>query len=337
MTSPVNNLFLRLHKWATRQDENFLTESLAVVLEQLLILAPAVGTRLVARLTGGFITLSSDDSSTIEIQPQVEVSQGRPDLEIRSPHRLVWIEVKVESELRTGQLEGYRVLLGESGVEQTRLVLLTRYAEVFQPGDARPDLEIRWFEFADWLEAEIPAAEAAGEVAGFLARQLLDFLGARNMTLTQVGKYMPEGLRALSNLMNMLVEAATACKVAVQKIAGWDYIGLKLDGQKYLVQVIFSEPEKLWFGTRCRIDPEAAAKLGVGEVAEESWIPGRYRWWRGVELDSESIHFFSRSKVSQMQWLEDFLRECLNQARSIETPDQPPIPEEPEQATDRIQ
>jgi hypothetical protein len=300
-------------------------------LEQLLVLAPAVGARLVGRLTGGFIDLPPTDASAIEVQTQVEAGQGRPDLELRSPHRLVWVEVKAESELRTGQLEGYRVLLGESGVEHTRLVLLTRYPEAFKPTDVLPDVEVRWFEFADWLESELPEAEAAGDVAGFLARQLLDFLEARSMTLAQVGKYMPEGLRALSNLMNMLFEAAGACKVPVKKGAGWDYIGLNLDGQKYWVGVNFAEPEKLWFGTRSRIDPEAASKLGVGELAEESWIPGRYRWWRGVELDSESVHFFSRSKVSQMQWLEGFLRECLTQARSIETPDQPPIPEEPEE------
>jgi hypothetical protein len=329
MASPVNNLFLRLHKWAGRQNENFLTEALAVTLEQLLVLAPQVGTQLIARLTGGFIELSPDEASTIELDTQVEAVQGRPDLEICSPHRLVWIEVKAEAELRAGQLEGYRVLLGQCGVEQTQLVLLTRYPEVFQPGDTRPDLEIRWFEFADWLESEIGACEAAGEVAGFLARQFLDFLGARSMTLTQVGKYMPEGLRALSNLMNMLFEAAGACKVSVKKSSGWDYLGLTLDSMKYWVGIDFSDPEKLWFSTRCRIDPEATAKLGVGKLKEATWVSGGYRWFRGVELDSESIHFFARSKVSQMQWLEAFLRECLAQARSIETPDQPPIPEEP--------
>jgi hypothetical protein len=331
MASPVNNLFLRLHKWASRQDENFLTESLSVVLEQLLALAPAVGTRLVARLTGDFINLPPEDASAIELRPQVEARPGRPDLEIRSPHRLVWIEVKAESELRAGQLEGYRVLLGESGVARTSLILFTRYPEVFQPGDARPDREIRWFEFADWLEGEIPEAEAAGEVAGWLARQFLDFLEGRSMTLAQVGKYMPEGLRALSNLMNMLFEAATACKVTVNKAAGWDYSGLKLDGRKYWVGVDFSEPEKLWFQTRGRIDPDAAARLGVGELTEESWVPGKKRWRRGVELDSEDVHFFARSKVSQMQWLEEFLKECLHHARSIETPDQPPIPDEAEE------
>src|SRR5205085_2584948 len=112
---------------------------------------------------------------------------------------------------------------------------------------------------------------------------------------------------------------------------GLDGLGLKIDERKYWVGVWFPEPEKLWFSTRCRIDPEKAAKIGVGELGEETWVPGRTTWNRGVELDSEPVHFFARSKVSQMQWLESFLRECLDQARPIETPDQPPIPEEPEE------
>ena len=109
------NLFARLHKWAVRQDENFLTESLAVVLEQLLILAPEVGTWLIRQLTGGFLDVAPGDAGSINLQTQVEAVQGRPDLEISAPRRLVWVEVKAESPLRTGQLEGYRVLLGESG------------------------------------------------------------------------------------------------------------------------------------------------------------------------------------------------------------------------------
>ena len=151
------------------------------------------------------------------------------------------------------------------------------------------------------------------------------------MTLTQDGKYMPEGNRALSSLLNMLFEAAGACKVAAKKSAGWDYAGVYLDGMKYWVGVYFSSPEELRFGTRTRIDPEAARKHG-GEVTEESWVPGRYRWWCAEQLDSEPVHFFARSKVSQMEWLQDFLRKCLATARSIETPEQPPIPDEPKDA-----
>jgi hypothetical protein len=196
--------------------------------------------------------------------------------------------------------------------------------------DARPDFEIRWYELADWIEDELTALDNAGEVAGYLGRQFLEFLRTRGMTLTQVGKYMPEGLRALANLMNMLFEAAAACKVSAKQVANRDFMGVNLDDTKYVIGIDFSEPEKLWFGTRCRIDPEAAAKLG-GELTKENFIPGRCRWNNKVQLDSEEIHFFSRSKVSQMQWLEEFLQDCLSKARSIETPDQPPIPEEPEE------
>src|SRR5207245_6230807 len=125
------NLFARLHKWAARQDENFLTESLAVVVEQLLVLAPAVGTRLIGLLTRGFIEVPPGDAGSIEIQTQVEEATGKPDLEFSTPYRLVWIEVKAESELRTGQLEGYRVLLKARKTSQKRLGLLTRYSQTY--------------------------------------------------------------------------------------------------------------------------------------------------------------------------------------------------------------
>jgi hypothetical protein len=326
MGTPGPNLFHRLHKWAHRQDENFLTESLAVVLEQLLVLAPAVATRLISRITGGFIDVLPEAASTIEIHTQVEASAGRPDLEIRTPHRLAWVEVKAESKLHTGQLEGYRVLLKQAGFAETKLLLLTRYPQVFGPDAERSDLQLRWFEVADWFEGARPAA-----VAGFLVRQFLTFLEARGMNLAHVGPYMPDGLRAMSNLTNMLHEAAIACKVSAQRRANWEDIWLSLDG-KYVVGVTFTEPEKLWFGTRCQIDREKVGELGPGEsIVEASWVPGRYRWVKWVELISEEVHFFARSKVSQMQWLERFLRDCLAKARSIETPGQASTVEAPEE------
>jgi hypothetical protein len=323
------NLFARLHKWATRQDENFVTESLAITLEQLLILAPEVGTRLIRQLTGGLIDLPPADASAIGVQTQVDVASGRPDLEVSVPHKLVWVEVKVESDLRVGQLEGYRVLLAESGATLTRLVLLSRYPVKFAPSDERPDLEIRWYQVAEWVENELIALEVSGPVAVFLGQQFLEFLRARKMTLTQVGKFMPEGLRAWGSLLNMLFEAAKACNVPTGRVsASRDSISLSLDGGKYWIGIEYANPEVLWFGTWCRIDSELAARLDTGELGEDARVPGRHQWWRSVELESEEVHFFLRSKVGQMEWLEKFIRDCIDKARSIETPDQPPIPDD---------
>jgi hypothetical protein len=46
MRGESNNLFLRLSKWATRQQESFLTEALAVTLQTLIDAEPVAARRL---------------------------------------------------------------------------------------------------------------------------------------------------------------------------------------------------------------------------------------------------------------------------------------------------
>ena len=43
-------------------------------------------------------------------------------------------------------------------------------------------------------------------------------------------------------------------------------------------------------------------------------------WFRELALDSEEVHFFSRSKASQLQVLEDFIRDSLALVKYIESP-----------------
>ncbi len=324
------NLFARLHKWAARQDENFLTESLAVLLEQLLVLAPDVAVRLVGKLTDGLIDVPAEGAGLIEITPHPGTDQGYPDLDIAAPSRLARIEVKVESDLGPDQLARYKESLDAIPDKEKRLILLTRYPTVYSQGDTQPDRETRWFEVADWLERELSAlkaAKAAGCVPLFLAQQFLDFVRGRGMSLEKVEYYLPDGLRALGHFLNMLVEAANACNVVPKISKGENHIGVTLAGNKYRMRVFYAEPEMLEFSTRTQVDPKAAAKLDTGEVTPRG---AGYRWRRSVNLNSEEVYFFARSKVRQMEWLENFLRECLKMARSIEIPGGPPIPEEAE-------
>ncbi len=333
MKSASNNVFLRLHKWAKGQDENFLTESLAVVLERLLDLAPVIGKSVLFQLTDGLIGLPSEDAETIEINTQVEEELGRIDLDIRAPRKRVWVEVKVEFGIGLGQLEKYLVMLGEKKGEKNRLVLLTQYFE--DVSSTCPKVcTVRWFQFADWLEREILSMKEAAEGARFLMQQFFDFLGSKGMTLVQVGKSMPEGVRALSNLMNLLLIVAEDCGESPKRAPGWGFMGIILDERKYIVSVEFTDPEMLWFGTRCVIDHERALNLvkqREGDLEEVNWVPGRYRWWKGLNLASEDVHFFDRPKDSQRQRLKEFLQDCLRLARSITTKDQPTSLNEPEE------
>jgi len=327
-TSP--NVFARLHRWAARQDENFLTESLAVILELLLERVPEAGARLVRVLTNGFIYVDAGGIELLEIRTQVVTAEGRPDLEIRMPDRLAVLEVKFESSLRRGQLEGYREYLRTSGFARTQLILLTKYPPLLPKDAEQPDVLLRWFEVADAIENELPGLMPADPVCHFLCNQFHDFLKGRNMALAQVGWHLSEGTRALHSFLVMLLEAAKACQVTTKRavIAFRDipkYVGFKLDGGKYWIGLDLEDPGKLWFSTRSQIDPKVARELGEGEVRKDSRSP-LDRWYRAGDLESEQVHFYHRSKVEQIRWLEKFLRECLELAHRIETRDQPPLP-----------
>ena len=83
MHSP-NNLLVRLHKWASRQDENFLTEAFVHLLQHLPAYEAEAGVRLIGRLTNGVIAESADHAKAIEIRPQVVSGEGTPDISIRT-------------------------------------------------------------------------------------------------------------------------------------------------------------------------------------------------------------------------------------------------------------
>jgi len=266
--------------------------------------------------------VSPEEASRVDLRTQVETTEGRPDLEIRWADCLVVVEVKVESALHKGQLEGYRVYLRESEAPRSLLVLLTRYAVAFDEGDERPDLALHWHEVADLLAGEYQAGAIADPAALFLCRQFLDFLEARTMSLAQVGWQMGEGVRAHRNLLVMLEEVARGCRLSVKKVTTWDSIGFQLD-KKFWVGVHYDAPTHVRFQTEgCRIDPTAANSVGVGLVIAEDWAPGGLIWRHVAELESEQVAFFARSKARQIQWLESFLREALAMARRIEAPEQ---------------
>jgi len=306
---------------------------LAVVLELLLERVPEAGARLVRVLTNGFIGVDTGGIELLGIRTQVVTAEGRPDLEIRMPDRLAVLEVKFESGLRRGQLEGYREYLRTSGFARTQLVLLTKYPPMLPEDAEQPDVLLRWFAVADIIENELPGLMAADTVCHFLCQQFHDFLKERNMALAQVSWQLSEGTRDLHSFLVMLQEAAKACQVTTKRsvIAVRDipkYVGFKLAGGKYWLGLDLENKGKLSFSTRSRIDPEAARRLGEGEVLRGSWVrtENQYCWRRTGDLESEQVHFYHRSKVEQIQWLEKFLRECLEMARRIETLDQPPIP-----------
>jgi len=121
------NLFSSLAKYASTQEENFLTESLVQLISIILKREHEFGLNLLTNLCGvnkkeWFLKLQEIDIST-----QFSIQEGRPDIIIRDGENgIVFIEVKHDSSLGDLQLERYLSYLTDSPLENKRLVLLTR-------------------------------------------------------------------------------------------------------------------------------------------------------------------------------------------------------------------
>ena len=315
MASVQNNLFMRLRKWAVRQDENFLTETFAYLLEYLAENEPEAAAEIVARVTGAIVMLSPQQIRGLIIRTQISGDEGIPDIELRTAEHFVIIEVKSEAEVTENQLGRYRRVLQASEVDSKGLVLLTRYPTSV-PG---ADHYFRWYQVAEWIHQEASKYRFKA-VSQFLVDQFLGFMKARNMTMSQITWELPTGVRSMRALADMLYEAAVACQLKAQIRGNSYWIGIHVDGRQYWAGISFFAPERLVFGTDyAPVDSEAAEALGVGSNGRMAGQT-RSRMVARNRPRIGRIHFFARSKASQMQFLEQFLRENYDLAKKITVP-----------------
>ena len=313
-----NNLLVSLSRWASRQDENFLTEAFVHLLRHVLSEESETAVLLLGFVTGGRVRVAPDEFSAVELCTQTVVELGRPDVEIRFPGHLVYIEVKAESGLGFEQLKRYRQALHDSNYEATTLVLLSRYSVSESEVSAVPDVWLRWFQIGDLLTEQLDRDALEGPESRYLARQFVGFLRSKGILMDRVSWEMTTGVRALSAFVQLLLEAINEVGIGNKRSAGASFTGYFLDppARDYWVGLYFDSPNILWFQTdQLTIEPEVWSNLGVGEVEKTSWVPCGYRWRKSLDIESEAVHFFARTRGSQQKVLETFLRESLETAQ----------------------
>jgi hypothetical protein len=316
-----DNLLVRLRKWVHRQDENFQTEAFAHLLEYLLANESEAAVQFLRELTAGILDLRPEEVASVRVSTQVTTEEGRPDVEIRAPQRLVYIEAKVESEPHEGQLEGYRKELNRSGVAKTGLILLSRYWVELGDEAEKPDAYVRWFEVADWLSQ----VSIAKPVSNHVVEQFVGFLRARGMTMEQVTRELTRGGPALHHLLVMVNDVLTRMGLRPQPYFYFPPgdIGFYAEDHRYWVGLTLSEPQYLSAGTwKFKADKDRVEQLGLVDGLRESQWPnetlGPHYWRKRVDLEAEEVHFFERTKASQVQFVEELLKDVFQTVKNFE-------------------
>jgi hypothetical protein len=303
-----NNLLTALHRWASRQDENFTTEAFAHMVRHLLTRDPRVAALMIQWLTDGRVAIAPGEARSVVVKTQATTTEGRPDVEILTAEHLVFVEAKVESGLGRTQLSRYRRAMAKSDRKMKILVLLTRYPLDVSVDDRAPDVLRRWRQLAEWILRELTREPPPEPVCDFVMRQFVVFLQNRGMTMNKVGLELEAGVESLWNLMKMLGEAIDGQGVQRERSVAKDWVGYYVQEKKGWVGVRWENPTKLFFHTaELHVGPNAAECVGYGRTKASPAYPNGIRWQLDMRLGSEEVHFFTLSCEDQMQEVERFV------------------------------
>lgn len=302
------SLLTSLHRWAKHQEENFVTETLVYLLNLYLEYEPHTAEDIIRKITGNKVPLSHNNIQTVSITTQVYLGEGIPDIKIENNNFLAFIEVKIDSDFGNNQLSRYKSVLSKDS-RKTALITLTRYDPNQHKADVAPDYSVKWHQVADWLYVSIPNLK--NTTTQFITREFIYLLQERRLAMRQVNWQLEEGVRSLTSLIDMLKEALDSCKVEIhQRSAAWDWIGYYLEKKTLFIGIYYDSPGLLTINTEAKLIDNKPIPPTIGFYKESTWR-------NQLDLYSEDVHFFSRSKASQITCLEDFIKENVKYGLSL--------------------
>lgn len=297
------DLFSPLFRWAHRQGENFVTDAFVFLVQELLRREQLAACSFLDWLCYGSETSCGFTHRTPSISTQLRTKDGTPDICIQTPQVFVLVEVKKGSDLHEGQLGQYRTLLDRQTAREKRLVLLTAFDATF--GDhEKPDRWVRWSDVQLWFEQH----SLSDSVSIWLVSQFLNFLRRQVMAIEKVEWQYIEGTKGLYNLTTMLGKALENAGIPLYRgSAAWDSRGHYTKDKQFWTGIYMGQPEILRF----QFD---TAKPDIDKLKENGWEYLHNAYATSLDLSAESVHFFARSKDSQLEMLTDFVRHAFDTA-----------------------
>ena len=288
----MKNLFSVLSRYATRQEENFLTETLVYLLNLILDRDNDIGSNLLVQLCGNKLSAWLENTSTISITTQFTVIEGRPDVVVKvDSDKLALIEVKHDSGLGEEQLERYYSHLSNLATD-TQLVLLTRSKHSIQETTLDRNFfhHVCWYEISGWL-SEIDIHD---EIAIYMIEQFLEFLKEKGMNMEKVNWEYIQGVPAMVNLVNMIGTALSevAPETSTRKTVGANWAGYYID--KEFVGFRYDNPLIVVFENNNGANPTFKRDLPL-----------------------EKVHFFSLPAGEQLECLIEFIQKAFKEYQNL--------------------
>jgi hypothetical protein len=308
------NIFSTLSKSDPVRPENYLTESFVFLLNSLLERDRLTAITILNKLCVNNNQFSFGENEEISITTQEVTEQGRPDIKISSPDKLIYIEVKQDSPLGDRQVERYTEALNASNAKIKHVILLTRFSIEFEEKN-KPDKHVLWYEVHNWLSK----ADILDPVSKYLRDEFNSFLKEKQMTIEKVGWEYINGVPSLVNLLKMIESGIQSINLTF-KLKGQanTYLGRYFSGSDYWCGITFGEPLELRFEMedKSKFDWDILKKYTYGDIYKQG---NAYLF----TLNLEKCYFFALDKDQQQQKVSDFIKICYNEAEQMRKTNKP--------------
>jgi hypothetical protein len=305
-----DNIFSTLAKYNSARDENYLTEALVFVINSLLLRERNAGIEILTRLCANGDDFSFYANEYISVTTQETTEQGRPDIKVLSPDKLIYIEVKHDSPLGSRQLERYNKALEDSNATVKHVNLLTRFAVDFSKEQEKPYKHVQWWEIYNWLYDA--GRQIQDPISTYLIDSFKSFLEDKQMSLQKVGWEYTNGMVALINLTNMIQVAIEAASLRVhQKSGAWDAKGYYINNNKLWCGVAFDNPEVITFEI---YDKEKYNRNAIKDCIYKIEEDRNCIWFI---FNLEDVYFFSLDKDRQLQEITNFIKKAYSYSEQM--------------------
>lgn len=340
-----NNVFISLHKWASRQDENFTSESFVYLLNHFQSHEPAILSDFISWITGYLIQPDLRSISSLKIYTQNRIEEGIPDITIESEKFLIFIEVKLHASLTRDQVENYLRALSKVKHKSRMLVTLTLFSiprEIYSGAKS-----VKWFEIGDWL---LQAIETSSQkTTQFLLEQFIGFLKYQHAMSAAVTSGISKGIQEHNNLygenslfqkrfksptlisnydelsplyeLMMLINESIFSAFPNEDIkfdtgkqkGGW--LGYNINRMEFFAVIYTENPETIILETFKNTPkfPESEVLFGKLEKASN----GKAVWSNKIDLIQHN--FFKKTKNEQLTMLIEFCEKGFLEGRRITT------------------
>ena len=319
------------------QEENYITEVFASLLIYLVQNEWKFSAKFFSFLTQRKFNLWNFRPNDINIRTQTTTDLGRPDIEIFTPDYLIYIENKVEARLEKNQIERYKEALEKSGKSNKLLILISKHRMKFQD---EPDLHIRWFQIAEWLDKainQLKSKESLDRISHFLELlryRYLAYDAANERISSSLKKYLQrEGqdslnskyitrssrlgddpdlvpLRKLLNVMAFSIEKTFPKDSFGFFNRSWGLkeefttLGFNIE-YRYDFFTDINQPQTLYFRATIRRKLSSSSNLGHGRILKVAHL---VYWISKLKLTNKDVSFFTKSFNEQVIFLGEFMK-----------------------------